>query len=112
MPLPNSKCSFCGNEVRNGGSIFQGPGVTICDTCVTSFKNMLDFAHQSSPATGSSNAPACEQCGKPMQRVSGSTAREDLPNEVVFECPDGHVLRIVHEVVEDEYEIDDEDEEA
>lgn len=40
------RCSFCGTEERECARIIAGPGVFICDQCVTRFLEQLDVEHQ------------------------------------------------------------------
>lgn len=42
------RCSFCGAEERDCARIIAGPGVFICDDCVTRFLEQLDVEHQKS----------------------------------------------------------------
>ena len=41
-PTQMTMCSFCGKSHAEVKKLIQGPGVYICDTCVTLCKSALD----------------------------------------------------------------------
>jgi kynureninase len=83
-------CSFCGQVPSQAFRIVAGPGVRICDACVSLGQSVLangqaaaaaaTMVRLGSPATGL----RCDFCGKPDHRVAGLAAAGDA--RICAEC--------------------------
>jgi ATP-dependent protease Clp ATPase subunit len=67
MARPNSLtlCSFCGKSHAEVKKLIAGPGVYICNNCLTLCKNVLD--KEMSLETG--KVPLCRFCGQSHKEV-------------------------------------------
>jgi hypothetical protein len=77
-PNPRLECTFCGKEQQQVRKLIAGPGVFICDGCITLAENVLGSGQAARTELGSIVAvpdegiPAkCCFCGKERRQVSG-----------------------------------------
>jgi ATP-dependent protease Clp ATPase subunit len=56
-------CSFCGKSHTEVKKLIAGPGVYICDNCITRYESLLD------EAPSASTGAICSFCGKTQAEV-------------------------------------------
>ena len=95
---PLASCSFCGRDQKHVKTLIAGPGVYICDRCISRAAAVLATGSTAASPAGSIRAvPAearterCSFCGKRRYQVPGMVAAERA--RICDEC-----LRLCHEM--------------
>jgi hypothetical protein len=80
-PKPQLECTFCGKPQKQVRKLIAGPGVFICDGCITLAENVLGSGQAARTELGSiiavpaEGTPAkCCFCGKERRQVAGLAA--------------------------------------
>jgi len=84
---PELNCSFCARPQRKTRKLVAGPGVYICEACVTAADSVIATERSERTGIGTLEAVAatararrCSFCGKHRHRVSGLATTLDNPH--------------------------------
>ena len=93
-------CSFCGKDQKHVKTLIAGPGVFICNKCITRAVEVLDGGTDATTGAGmhwvSDEAPAerCSFCGKRRHQVPSMAAGGS--NRICAEC-----LNLCDEIIDE-----------